>query len=71
MPEFLYGIALSCVMSAWNAAAFPPWLVMCFTMTCALSALVRTARAAFERGGGALAHVPGGTNPADLGHHRD
>ena len=37
----------------------------------ALSALVRTARAAFERGGGALAHVPGGTNPADLGHHRD
>ena len=37
----------------------------------ALAALVRTARAAFERGGGALAHIPGGTNPADLGHHRD
>jgi ribonuclease HI len=36
-----------------------------------LSVLVREARAAFERKGGVLAHVPGGTNPADLGHHRD
>ncbi|MBI5489846.1 MAG: viroplasmin family protein [Deltaproteobacteria bacterium] len=37
----------------------------------ALAALVRAARAAFEREGGSLAHVPGGINPADLGHHRD
>ncbi|MBI5501642.1 MAG: ribonuclease H family protein [Deltaproteobacteria bacterium] len=37
----------------------------------ALSSRVRAARAAFERNGGSLAHVPGGINPADLGHHRD
>jgi ribonuclease HI len=37
----------------------------------ALAARVKAEREAFERRGGALAHVPGGRNPADLGHHRD
>jgi ribonuclease HI len=37
----------------------------------ALAGRVCAAREAFEDDGGELAHVPGGRNPADLGHHRD
>jgi ribonuclease HI len=36
-----------------------------------LSARTKAARSAFERRGGALSHVPGGVNPADLGFHRE
>ncbi len=36
-----------------------------------LAAMTARERIAFEAGGGALSHVPGGQNPADLGFHRD
>lgn len=36
-----------------------------------LSKQTARARARFVKGGGRLAHVPGGINPADLGYHRE